>query len=147
MDAVKAIRNTRTEMNVPPSKKASVYIETDLVDIFEPSKQFFERLTSASDVSVATKQEFVGIETSIQIATADTKIFIPLDDLVDKEKEKARLDKEKQACEKEIKILSGKLSNESFVSKAPEKVVNDIKEKLSNWQEKLSKVEDAISSL
>ena len=144
MEAIKGIRNVRTEMNVPPSRKAAVYIATEHEAIFEASKLFFQRLASASEVSVAKDQQVDG---AVQVATESARIFLPLDELIDKEKELERLGREKANCEKEIAMLSGKLSNEKFVSRAPEAVVANEREKLARAQELLQKIEASIAAL
>lgn len=144
MDAIKGIRNARNEMNVPPSKKALIYIETNYQDTFNSSKAFFERLASASDVIIAKEHN---IESAVQVVTESARIFIPLDDLIDKEKELERLTREKIACEKDIEQLSKKANNENFISKAPAKVVEEIKTKLEKAQELLSKIEESLKAL
>lgn len=144
MDAIKGIRNARNEMNVPPSKKALVYIETNYQDTFNSSKAFFERLASASDVIIAKEHN---IESAVQVVTESARIFIPLDDLIDKEKELERLTREKTACEKDIEQLSKKANNQNFISKAPTKVVEEIKTKLAKAQELLSKIEESLKAL
>ena len=144
MEAIKAIRNTRTEMNVPPSRKAAVYVATEYETIFTDCAPFFERLASASGVFVAKEQT---IEGAVQVATQSARIFLPMDDLIDKDKERERLNREKAKCEKEIEIHTKKLANENFVSKAPEKVVNDIRGKLAKSQELLEKIESSLAAL
>lgn len=144
MEAIKGIRNARSEMNVPPSKKASVYIETEYADTFNAAKAFFERLASASEVIVADKHN---IDAALQVATESARIFIPMGELIDKDKELERLTREKAACEKDIAQLSAKASNESFTSKAPAHVVEDIKKKLAKAEELLSKLEESIKAL
>ena len=144
MEAIRAIRNTRTEMNVPPSRKAAVYIATDFEQVFRDCAPFFERLASASGVSVAREQ---AVEGAVQIATGSARIFLPMDDLIDKDKERERLTREKAKCEKEIALHTKKLANENFVSKAPEKVVNDIREKLAKSEELLEKIESSLAAL
>ncbi|WP_105205222.1 valine--tRNA ligase [Neobittarella massiliensis] len=144
MGAIRAIRNRRSELGVPPSKKAKVYIETAEVEVFKSGEEFFGRLASASEVEVASSLPLEGMVMAI---TDAAKIGIPMDELVDKEKERARLEKEKAGCEREIQIVSGKLQNESFVAKAPEKVVNAERDKLARAQEKLAKIEESLAAL
>lgn len=144
MEAIKGIRNARNEMNVPPSKKAQVFIATKYIDTFNGATAFFERLASASEVIVALEHN---LPTAVQVATESARIFIPLDDLIDKEKELERLTREKQTCEKDIAMLAGKIGNQNFVAKAPEKVVNEIKEKLEKANELLVKIEQSIKEL
>ena len=144
MDAIKAIRNTRAEMNVPPSKKASLFIETTYRDIFLSASAFFEKLASASSVEVADQYDLPG---AVRVITDSARVFIPMDELIDKEKELARLNKEKASCEKDISIISGKLNNPGFVAKAPEKIVAQEREKLQKAEEKLAKILESIAAL
>ncbi len=144
MDAIKAIRNRRGEMNVPPSRKAHVFIATAEKTVFEAGKPFFERLASASHVEIG---DSFTMEGAVQVITDVARIFIPMDDLIDHEKELARLNKEKAAAEKDIAMLSGKLSNENFVSKAPAAVVEAEREKLAKHRERLAKIEESIAAL
>lgn len=143
MDAIKAIRTRRAEMNVPPSKKATLYIETKSPEIFEQGTMFLERLAWSDQVILNGKPD---TESSIQVITDSARIFIPLAQLVDREKEIARLTKEKQACEKDIAVISGKLNNQGFLAKAPEKVVAGEKEKLAKAQELLAKIEESLAA-
>lgn len=100
-------------MNVPPSRKAAVYVATEYETIFTDCAPFFERLASASGVFVEKEQT---IEGAVQVATQSARIFLPMDDLIDKDKERERLNREKAKCEKEIEIHTKKLANENFVS-------------------------------
>lgn len=143
MDAIKAIRTRRAEMNVPPSKKATLYIETKSPEIFEQGTMFLERLAWSDQVILNGEPD---TESSIQVITDSARIFIPLAQLVDREKEIARLTKEKQACEKDIAVISGKLNNQGFLAKAPEKVVAGEKEKLAKAQELLAKIEESLAA-
>ncbi len=142
--AIKSVRNIRSEMNVPNSVKSALYIETKNSETFENGRMYFERLAFASDVEIAEKYD---IPDSITAVTANARIFIPLADIVDVEKETARLDKEKQAALKDIEFLSKKLSNEGFLAKAPEKLVEEQKAKLTKAQEKLAKIEQSLAAL
>ena len=144
MNAIKAVRNIRTEKNVPPSRKAHLYIETSHTDTFEKGKAFFERLCSASDVTVG---ESVSIENAAIGVTESAKLFLPMGELIDKEKELARLHKEQEACQKDIDMISRKLSNTEFVSKAPEKVVNNEKAKLARAQDRMQKILESIEAM
>ena len=142
--AIKSVRNIRSEMNVPNSVKSALYIETKNSETFENGRMYFARLAFASDVEIAEKYD---IPDSITAVTANARIFIPLADIVDVEKESARLDKEKQAALKDIEFLSKKLSNEGFLAKAPEKLVEEQKAKLTKAQEKLEKIEQSLAAL
>ena len=142
--AIKGIRATRSDMNVPPSVKAKVYIETAYAEIFEAGKLFFERLASASEVEISDKWE---IPDSVTVVTDAARIFIPLSDIVDVEKEMARLTKEKKAVQKDLDFLNGKLNNQGFLAKAPEKLIEAEKAKLAKAQEKMAKIEQSIAAL
>ncbi len=142
--AIRAIRNRRAEMNVPPSKKAAVHIETAEKEIFESGRIFFEKLASASEVAISEKVE---MPDAVTVVTDSARIFIPMDELVDKEKELARLNKEKAAVQKDIDFSSGKLNNQGFLAKAPAQQVEAEKAKLAKAQEKMAKIEQSIAAL
>ncbi|MBQ8884295.1 MAG: valine--tRNA ligase [Oscillospiraceae bacterium] len=144
IDAIRGIRNRRAEMNVVPSVKAKLYIETAEKTTFEAGKMFFERLASASDVEVSDKWE---IADSVTVVTDVARIFIPLSDIVDTEKELARLDKEKKAVQKDLDFLNGKLNNQGFLAKAPEKLIEAEKAKLAKAEEKMAKIMQSIEAL
>lgn len=149
IEAIKAIRNRRSEMNIVPSRKAKVYIATKYPESFPPSSAvFFQRLASASDVEVA--ESFEGIlntDETVQIVTPAATLYLPLSDMIDTEKEKARLQTEKGRLETEITRLEAKLSNEGFISKAPAAVVEGEKAKLVKYRESLTGVENALAKL
>ncbi len=142
--AIKAIRNRRAEMNVPPSKKAELYIETNEADIFEKGIIFFQRLASASDVKISDKVEMAD---AVTVVTDCARLFIPLSEIIDKDKELARLNKEKAGVLKDIEIISKKLNNEGFLAKAPAQLIESEKVKLSKAQEKLAKIEQSLAAL
>ena len=142
MDAIRAVRNRRAEMNVPPSRKAQLCIATGEPEVFEQGRPFFQRLASASEVTVA---DSFTMEGAVQVITNAARIFIPMDELVDKEKELARLNKEKEKVEKEISTLSKKLDNPGFVSKAPAAVVEGERAKLQQQKERLARIEESIA--
>ena len=142
--AIRGIRNRRAEMNVPPSKKAALHIETAEAEIFEQGRLFFERLASAAEIVIADK---VDMPDAVTVVTDCARIFIPMDELVDKEKELARLNKEKAAVQKDIDFSQGKLNNAGFVAKAPAQQVEAEKTKLAKAQEKMAKIEQSIAAL
>ncbi len=142
--AIRGIRNRRAEMNVPPSKKAALHIETAEAEIFEQGRLFFERLASAAEIVIADK---VDMPDAVTVVTDCARIFIPMDELVDKEKELARLNKEKAAVQKDIDFSSNKLNNAGFVAKAPAQQVEAEKAKLAKAQEKMAKIEQSIAAL
>ena len=144
MTAVRAIRNRRAEMNVPPSRKAKVYIATAYKPAFEHGSVFMQRLASASEVEVADSFELDG---AVCIVTADAKIYIPMGELVDLEAEKARLNKELAAVEKDLAFVNGKLSNENFVAKAPAAVVETQREQKTRYEEKIAMLKESIAKL
>ena len=149
IDAITAIRVRRSEMNVAPSKKAKVFIETKYTDIFgAQSEAFFVRLASASELYVSEKLgNEVSADNSVQIITDAATIYLPLADIIDFEKEKARLEGEKKRLEGEIDRIVRKLSNEGFVAKAPAAVVDGEKAKMAKYQENLDNVIAALSKL
>ena len=142
--AIKGIRNRRAEMNVPPSKKAELYIETAEKDVFEKGIMFFERLASASGVKIMDKVE---MPDAVTVVTDCARLFIPLSEIIDKDKELARLNKEKAMAEKDIQIISSKLNNPGFLAKAPAQLVETEKGKLLRAQEKLAKIEQSLAAL
>ena len=142
--AIKAVRNIRSEMNVVPSVKAKLYIETAQPEVFANGVMFFERLASASEVEILDKAD---VKDAVTAVTDAARIFIPLSDIVDTEKERARLDKEKKKVQKDIDFLSGKLNNQGFLAKAPEQLIAAQKEKLAKAQEKMAKIEESLAAL
>ena len=148
MSAIKAIRNRRAEMNVPPSKKARVLIKTLDTDVFESGAMFIERLASASEVKVSgvAPQQGEDFSDAVQVITDSAHIFIPLDELVDKEKELARLEKERKACEKDIAMVEQKLSSQGFIEKAPQNVVEAERVKLEKHKERMEKIIESIAA-
>ena len=144
MSAVKAIRTRRSEMNVAPSKKAAIYIATEKQDIFNTSSAVIAKLASGSSVEVA---DSFAIENAVSNVTSDATIYIPLGELVDFEAEKARLNKEKDAVLKKLEQTERKLSNEGFLSKAPEKVVEEQKQKAKEFKEKIALIDEQLAKL
>ncbi|MDR3553044.1 MAG: valine--tRNA ligase, partial [Clostridia bacterium] len=143
MEAIRAIRNRRAEMNVPPSKKTHIFIETAFAETFAHGSAFFERLAYAS--AVLTGEHF-DVPESVQIVTDSARIYIPLGELVDFEKELARLNKERDACERQLEGVQQKLRNEGFLAKAPASVVEAEREKAAKLREKLVLVGQSIDS-
>ena len=144
MDAIRAIRNRRGEMNVPPSRKAHVYIATEKKDIFSLSALFMQKLASASEVTVG---DSFNIEGSVSIVTADAKIYIPMGDLVDFEAERKRLLKEKETAEKKLAQINGKLSNPGFLAKAPANVIETQKADAEKLTEKIKMIDESLAAL
>ncbi|WP_251860971.1 valine--tRNA ligase [Clostridium sp. Marseille-Q2269] len=148
IEAIKCIRNVRTEMNVPPSRKAKLMIyltENQAETSFKQGEGYFQKLASASEVSFLENKN--SSDKEVCVVTRGAEIFIPLLELVDIEKELERLNKEKEKLEKEIDRVEKKLSNEKFVSKAPEAVVNEEREKGEKYKEMLKSVLESLQSL
>ena len=142
--AIRAVRNCRTEMNVPPSRKAKICIETQETELFSSCAIFFEKLASASEVVVDTT---FALPDAVMAVTDTARLFIPMEELVDKDKELARLNKEKEKVQKDIDFLSKKLSNQGFLAKAPQQLVDAEKAKLAKAEEKMAKIEQSIAGL
>ena len=146
MDAISAVRNRRAEMNVPPSKKAKTIIVTDKADIFAKGTAFFEKLASASEVVITDTND--GIDpNAVNIVVDGAQIYLPMSELVDKEKELERLESEKKKLEGEIKRVEGKLNNAGFMAKAPEKLVAEEREKGEKYKAMLDKVLESIKAI
>ncbi len=146
MDSIKAVRENRAELKVPNSKKAHITIVTDVPEIYAQAKDFLIRLASASSVDVVTS-DLENTNGMISIATADAKIYMPLAELVDVDKEKERISKELEKANKDLAFLLNKLNNEKFMSKAPQKVVDDIKAKEQKAKALIQNLTDMYNSL
>ena len=145
MTAIKAVRNRRAEMNVAPSKKAKLFIETAYADTFRKGEVFFERLASASAVEVG--EAFGEMDGAVSIITESARMYIPMQELVDFAAETARLNKELAGVEKELAMVEGKLSNENFVSKAPAAVVEGQRRQQAQLLEKKKLLSESLASL
>ncbi len=128
MTAIKAVRARRSEMNVPPSRKAHLIIATDKKAAFEAGVSYICKLAYASEVSVVGEAP-ADTNGMVSVVTDNARMFMPMAELVDLEKEKARITKELQNAEKQLQAQIGKLSNQNFVTRAPEAVVNAEREK------------------
>ncbi len=145
ISAIRAVRNVRAQMNVPPSKKAKLYVVSDYADSFNADTAvFFTKLASASEVLLVDSYDADG---SVSIVSEGAKMYIPMAEIVDLEKERARLEKEKENAEKEIARVKGKLSNASFTDKAPAAVVEAERGKLAKYTELLENVKDMLAKL
>ena len=145
MDAIRAVRNRRAEMNIPPSKKSKVYVETAFSDVFAVGSEFIKRLAYASDVEIA--DAFGDLGNTVTIVTNDAKIYIPLGDLVDFEAEAKRLQKELAAAEEKLAFINKKLDNPGFVNKAPEKVVQQNRDEAAKLTEKIANLRSSLENL
>ena len=141
MEAIRAMRNRRAEMNAPPSRRAKVYI-CGAADIFTGTEAFFQRLAGASETQLVPS-DFV-LEGAVQIVCQGCKIWIPMGDLVDLEAEKARLEKELANVEKQLAGVNAKLGNESFTSKAPAAVIEGARENARTLTEKRDALRESL---
>ena len=144
MEAIRGIRNRRAEMNVPPSKKADLYIETAFGDTFAAGVPFLQRLASAAEVNVGESFEVPG---AVSIVTGAATIKIPMDALVDKAAELARLEREYNNVKKQLDGVLARLNNPAFTDKAPEAVVNGAREQANAMQEKLNLLTQSMDAL
>ena len=148
-EAVRAIRNVRSDMNVPPSKKAKVFVVSEneeIRKIFENGKVFFATLGYASEVIVQTDKSGIG-EDAVSALIHEAAIYMPFAELVDIEKEIERLKGEEKRLEKELARSHGMLNNEKFISKAPEAKINEEKEKLEKYTKMMEQVKERLASL
>ena len=148
-EAVRAIRNVRISMNVPPSRKAKVFVVTedaDLTDIFENSRVFFSTLASASEVVIQKDKTGIG-EDAVSAVIPKAAIYMPFAELVDIEKETERLKKEEERLTKELARVNGMLANEKFVSKAPQAKIDEEKAKLQKYTEMMEQVKTRLAQL
>ena len=145
MTAIKAVRNRRAEMNVAPSKKAKIFIETAYADTFSKGTVFFQRLASASEVEVAA--HFDDMDSAVSIITESARLYIPMDELVDFKAELARLNKEKAGVQKELDFVNNKLNNENFVNKAPAAVVEGQRQAKARLEEKMALILESIEKI
>ncbi len=148
-EAVRGIRNVRTQMNVAPSKKASVYVVSDqeeMLQIFEEGRLFFASLASASEVVLQKDREGIA-EDAVSVVIPNATLYIPLSDLVDIQAEIARLEKEEKRLAGELQRSKGMLSNERFLSKAPQSKIDEEKEKQQKYEQLMAGVQERLSQL
>jgi valyl-tRNA synthetase len=149
MDAIKNIRNIRAEMNVPPSRRAKVIFVTagsEEAGIISEGRSFFERLAGAAEVMVQADKTGIPVD-AVSSVISGAEIYLPLEDLIDIEKEIERLEKEKANLQKELDRVNGKLKNQGFISKAPANVVEGEKAKQAKYQEMYDKVVERLNGL
>ncbi len=144
MEAIRAVRNRRSEMNVPPSRKAEVFVETAFADTFRKGVPFIQRLAAASGVQVG---EHFDVPGAVSIVTADATIKIPMNELVDIAAERARLEKEAATVRGQLEGVRARLSNEAFVGKAPAQVVQTARDNAARLEEKLALLEQSLAAL
>ena len=144
MDVIRGVRNRRAEMNVPPSRKTNLYIATAEPNTFENGIAILNKLAYATQITIG--QAF-DIEGAVTIVTNDAKVYIPMDELVDKKAELARLNKELETAKKQFAQVNGKLNNQGFLSKAPAQVVEGVKRDFETLTERIQLIESSISAL
>ena len=145
IEAIRAIRAQRNELNVPPSRRVTMLVETKFTELFSGCRAFFEKLAGAGEFSVS--ESVSDTEGTVTAVTDSARIFMPMGELVDKEKELARLEKERKAAEKDIEFLSKKLNNEGFLAKAPAQQIENERAKLAKAEEKLAKINASVAGL
>ncbi len=148
-DLVKGIRNTRAEMEVPPSKKAKVFIVTEeefLGSTFQAMQEAYRTLAGASEIKVQQNRDGIGKD-AVSVVIPGAAVYLPLEDLVDFEKEKERLLKEKERLAKELSRSRGMLANEKFISKAPKAKVQEEKEKLEKYEKMMAQVQERFAQM
>ncbi len=146
---VKGIRNIRSEMNVPPSRKAKYFIvspDADLCDLFASHKDIYSQLISASEIDVQADKAGIP-EDAVSVVIPNAVVYIPLEELVDMAKERERLEKEKAKLAKELARSNGMLNNEKFLSKAPQAKVDEEKAKLEKYKQMMEDVENRLAQL
>ncbi len=149
MEAIKGIRNARAEMNVKPSKKSKVIFVTEdesVVEILDYGKRYFMNLAYAEEIDIRNNNKGLG-EDNIGIVVEKAEIYLPLEDLIDFEKEIERLEREKEKLESELKRVEGKLSNENFVNKAPKNIVDKEKAKKLKYDDMMEKVLERLKDM
>ena len=146
MDAIRAIRNRRAEMNVPPSRKAALYVLSSKAHMYKEGEGFIQRLAYAESVTVLEKEP-ENIDGMVCCTTADAKLYIPMGELVDVAKELERIDKELEKARKNLAMLEGKLSNENFVARAPQSVVDAEREKAAKAKDLIVQLEESAAAL
>ena len=146
MDYIKAVRTMRTEMNVHPAKKTSMIIETADAAPFRNAQVYLAKFAFATDVTFTEKYEG-STDGMVQVSTHAARGFIPMMELIDRDKELARLNKEKAKAEKELAMFGNQLANPKFVERAPAALVEDIRAKYAKSQDKLANIEQSIQAL
>ena len=146
---VKGIRNLRSEMNVPPSRKAKYFIvsqDAAVTERFEKLQNVYGSLISASEIVVQADKAGIP-EDAVSVVIPNAVIYIPLEELVDMEKERERLEKEKAKLQKELARSNGMLNNERFISKAPQAKIDEEKAKLTKYTEMMAQVKERLAQL
>ena len=146
MDAVKAVRSRRAEMNVPPSKRPTLIITSDRPEVFEAGRTYLSKLAYAGEVEISAEAP-ADTEGMVSVVTGSAKMFMPMAELVDIEKERARIEKELDKARAQLEAQNKKLANESFVSRAPEAVVNAERKRAEKAKALIANLEESLAKL
>lgn len=144
MELITAVRTRRNEMNVPPSKKANLYIETPHTETFELAKDAIIRLAYCSDVEIKTS--IAADDSMVAVVTSSCKGYLPMAELVDKEAEISRLTKELESAKKQLDTVNSKLNNDTFMSKAPQNVVDGVRQNGEKLAEQVKLIEESLKA-
>ncbi len=143
MELITAVRTRRSEMNVPPSRKAHLYVETASPAAFETEREAILRLAYCSGLEIG---EAFSVDGAVTVVTAACKGYLPMDDLVDKAAETARLRKELEGAKKQLANAEAKLQNETFIGKAPQKVIDGVRDNAEKLREKVRLIEESLKA-
>ena len=146
MDAVKAVRSRRAEMNVPPSKRPRLIISSDRPEVFEAGRTYLSKLAYAGEVDIVSEAP-ADTDGMVSVVTGSAKMFMPMAELVDLEKERARIEKELEKARAQLEAQNKKLANEAFVSRAPESVVNAERERAEKAKALIANLEESLAKL
>ena len=149
MDAIRAIRNRRAEMNVPPSKKAALIVVSENAETretFEAGRAFLTKLAYASEIAIMSDAP-ENASSMVSAVTNAASLYIPMDELIDRDKEIERLTRERERAMKDYNMITGKLNNEGFVARAPQNVVDAEREKLERVNSLLAKIDESLARL
>ena len=146
MNAIRAVRNRRADLNVPPSRKSTLYVVTEKADIFNQGAAFITRLAYANEMIVSAEAP-AGYEDMVSAVTADAAVYMPMNELVDMEKERERLNKELAKNRGFLEGQRKKLSNENFVARAPEAVVAAERERAEKLEALIANLEESLRQL
>ena len=144
MELITAVRTRRSEMNVPPSRRAHLYIETDKPEAFDTECESIARLAYCSGVETGGSFDLPG---AVTVVTSGCRAYLPMDDLIDREAERMRLSKELESARKQLATVESKLTNETFMSKAPQNVIDGVRANGEKLREKVQRIEESLDSL
>ncbi|MCI9193640.1 MAG: valine--tRNA ligase [Acutalibacter muris] len=144
MELITAVRTRRSEMNVPPSRKAHLYIETGVPEAFDTEKESIARLAYCSGVETG---ESFNVPGAVTVVTSGCRAYLPMDDLIDREAERKRLEKELESAKKQLATVESKLSNETFMSKAPANVIDGVRANGEKLRGKVQRIEESLGGL